>query len=140
MRRPLPRALAVLALACAAIVSVPLPAQAAVPVDGTTYQVSVTNSGKCLDVVAGSTANGALVQQWGCSGDTWQRFTVNAAGSGYHTLVNVNSGKCLDIPNGTTSSGVQLQQWSCSQVVVQLTEEDLAECAVGRPFGVVQHA
>jgi len=108
------RALAILALAGAATVSTPLTAQAAVPVDGTAYQISVTNSGKCLDVVAGSTANGGLVQQWGCSGDTWQRFTLNAAGSGYHTLVNVNSGKCLDIPNGTTTSGVQLQQWSCS--------------------------
>ncbi|MET1071372.1 MAG: pectinesterase family protein, partial [Umezawaea sp.] len=78
------------------------------------YQVSVTKSGKCLDVVAGSTANGALVQQWGCSGDTWQQFTLTTAASGAYTLTNTNSGRCLDIPSGTTESGVQLQQWGCS--------------------------
>jgi pectate lyase len=108
------RAACAVIVAMAATVVSASTATAAVPADGSAYQVSVTNSGKCLDVVAGSTANGALVQQWGCSGDNWQRFTLNAAGSGYHTLVNVNSGKCLDIPNGTTTSGTQLQQWSCS--------------------------
>jgi hypothetical protein len=108
------RAACAVIVAMAATVISASTANAAVPSDGTAYQVSVTNSGKCLDIVAGSTANAALVQQWGCSSDAWQRFTLNAAGSGYHTLVNVNSGKCLDIPNGTTTSGVQLQQWSCS--------------------------
>ncbi|TDV56462.1 RICIN domain-containing protein [Actinophytocola oryzae] len=98
--------------AAAAVVAVPT-ASAAVPSVGATYQISVTNSGKCLDVTAGSADNGGLVQQWSCSGDAWQRFTLGAAGS-YHTLTNVNSGKCLDIPYGTTESGVQLQQWTCS--------------------------
>lgn len=107
------KAVAVVAVATSAAVSVSAPAQAAVPVNGTTYQVSVTNSGKCLDVAAGSTDNGGLVQQWNCSGDTWQQFTLGASG-GYQTLTNVNSGRCLDIPYGTTEPGIQLQQWNCN--------------------------
>ncbi|MCC8246874.1 RICIN domain-containing protein [Saccharothrix luteola] len=98
----------------AAIVVAPSPVQAATPVAGTTYQVSVTKSGKCLDLVGGSTANGGVVQQWSCSGDKWQQFTLNSAASGTYALVNVNSGKCLDIPSGTADQGVQLQQWSCA--------------------------
>src|SRR5687768_335234 len=93
------------AVTLAAIVVAPSPVQAATPVAGTTYQVSVTKSGKCLDLVGGSTANGGLVQQWSCSGDKWQQFTLNSAASGTYALVNVNSGKCLDIPSGTTNSG-----------------------------------
>ncbi|WP_238412033.1 pectinesterase family protein [Saccharothrix deserti] len=110
----LSNAAAALVLAAGVVAAVSPAAHAAVPVSGTTYQVSVTKSGKCLDVAAGSTVNGGLVQQWGCSGDKWQQFTLNSAASGTYTLVNVNSGKCLDVPNGTTQSGVQLQQWSCS--------------------------
>lgn len=104
----------VLAISVATVLWISPPvAKAAVPVNGTTYQVSAGNSARCLDMVAGTTANGGLVQQWSCSGDTWQQFTLGASGS-YYTLTNVNSGKCLDIPYGTTDPGVQLQQWSCN--------------------------
>ncbi|GAB3462852.1 hypothetical protein GCM10027436_73230 [Actinophytocola sediminis] len=92
---------------------IPSTANAAVPENGTTYQVTGTNSGRCLDMVAGTTENGGLVQQWSCSGDTWQQFVLGVSGS-YQTLTNVNSGKCLDIPYGTTEPGVQLQQWNCN--------------------------
>ncbi|XVQ81789.1 RICIN domain-containing protein [Microbispora siamensis] len=109
-------------LRVAAVAAVPLavvalhvvPAQAAVPAAGGTYQISVTKSGMCLDVVSGSKDNGALVQQWGCTtGAAWQQFTLNSAGSGIYSLVNVNSGRCLDVPSGSTTSGVQIQQWGC---------------------------
>ncbi|MGB3438970.1 MAG: RICIN domain-containing protein [Actinophytocola sp.] len=113
LRRAALKAVLVVAVAGSTAVTVSAPAQAAVPVNGTTYQVSVTNSGKCLDVAAGSSDNGGLVQQWSCSGDTWQQFTLAASGS-YQTLTNVNSGKCLDIPYGTTEPGIQLQQWNCN--------------------------
>ncbi|MCC8246875.1 pectinesterase family protein [Saccharothrix luteola] len=119
MKRPpwlsgLSKTTAAAAVAIAAAITAPALAEAATPVAGTTYQVSVTKSGKCLDLVGGSTANGGVVQQWSCSGDKWQQFTLNSVGSGTYALVNVNSGKCLDIPSGTTNSGVQLQQWSCA--------------------------
>ncbi|GAA3592098.1 hypothetical protein GCM10022419_088710 [Nonomuraea rosea] len=105
------------AVAAAAVVAslglVPSSAQAAVPVAGGVYQLKVTKSGMCLDVVAGSKDNGALLQQWGCSGSAWQQFTLKSAGSGIYNLVNVNSGRCLDVPSGTTTSGARLQQWGC---------------------------
>ncbi|MGR6913882.1 RICIN domain-containing protein [[Actinomadura] parvosata] len=89
------------------------PAQAAAPTADGVYQLKVAKSGKCLDVVGGSQDNGAQLQQWTCSGDTWQRFTVVAAGSGTFTLRNVNSGRCLDVPNGAATSGLRIQQWGC---------------------------
>ncbi|GIH61810.1 RICIN domain-containing protein [Microbispora siamensis] len=108
------RAAAVAAVPLAAVALHTVPARAAVPAAGGTYQISVTKSGMCLDVVSGSKDNGALVQQWGCTpGAAWQQFTLNSAGSGIYTLVNVNSGRCLDVPSGSTTSGVQIQQWGC---------------------------
>ncbi|MDP4502387.1 pectinesterase family protein [Nonomuraea turcica] len=91
----------------------PPAAQADVPVPGGVYQLKVTKSGMCLDVVSGSLDNGALLQQWGCSGAAWQQFTVVSAGSGVYTIRNVNSGRCVDVPNGSATSGLRLQQWGC---------------------------
>ncbi|GAA3592114.1 hypothetical protein GCM10022419_088720 [Nonomuraea rosea] len=108
------KGIALLAAAATAWVAPPTAAQAAAaPVAGGVYQLKVTKSGMCLDVVAGSKDNGALLQQWGCSGSAWQQFTLKSAGSGIYNLVNVNSGRCLDVPSGTTTSGVRLQQWGC---------------------------
>jgi pectin methylesterase-like acyl-CoA thioesterase len=107
-------AVATLALTATAVsLTVADSAQAAVPATGTTYQLAVTTSGKCIDVIAGSTANTALLQQWGCTaGAAWQQFTLVASGSNY-LIQNVNSGKCIDVPDFSTTSGVQLQQYTC---------------------------
>ncbi|WP_203794653.1 RICIN domain-containing protein, partial [Actinoplanes derwentensis] len=107
------RLFAVLLLTSAVIAgSTPSPAAAA-PSAGVTYQLKVTKSGMCLDVPAASTANGALLQQWGCTtGSTWQQFTLVASGSAY-LIKNVNSGKCVDVPDWSTTSGTQLQQYTC---------------------------
>ncbi|MDP4502386.1 RICIN domain-containing protein [Nonomuraea turcica] len=105
-------ALAVLA-ALTSLGVVSAPAQADTPVAGGVYQLKVTKSGMCLDVVSGSLDNGALLQQWGCSGAAWQQFTLRSAGSGVYNLVNVHSGRCVDVPSGSTTSGVRLQQWGC---------------------------
>ncbi|MET9619134.1 RICIN domain-containing protein, partial [Kitasatospora indigofera] len=43
------------------------PAGAATLPTAGTYQLAVAKSGKCIDVPAASTANGALLQQWGCT-------------------------------------------------------------------------
>jgi pectin methylesterase-like acyl-CoA thioesterase len=95
------------------VVSLAPSAEAAVPVAGSVYQLAVTKSGKCIDVPAASTSNGALLQQWGCSaGAAWQQFTLVAVGARYQ-IVNVNSGKCIDVPGFSTASGVQLQQYGC---------------------------
>ncbi|MEJ3741671.1 pectinesterase family protein [Actinomycetes bacterium KLBMP 9797] len=91
-----------------------LPSAAAVPAGGGTYTLTVTRSGMCLDVAGGSTANGGLIQQWGCgAGQANQQWRVVDQGSGQFHLAAVSSGKCLDVPGWSTSSGVPLQQWSC---------------------------
>ncbi|GAB4052293.1 RICIN domain-containing protein [Catellatospora paridis] len=97
----------------AALVALPSsPAQAA-PATGVAYQLVVTKSGKCIDVPGASSANGALLQQWGCTANSpWQQFRLTAVGSNYQ-LVNVSSSKCIDIPDWSTASGVQLQQYGC---------------------------
>ncbi|MEV7302106.1 RICIN domain-containing protein [Streptomyces clavifer] len=88
---------------------------AALPSAGGVYELVVKKSGKCVDVPAASGANGALLQQWGCTeGAAWQQFTLTADGSGRYRLVNRSSGKCVDVPGGSKVSGVQLQQWGCA--------------------------
>ncbi|MFD7133064.1 pectinesterase family protein [Streptomyces sp. NPDC059894] len=90
------------------------PAAAATPAAGGTYTLAVTKSGKCLDVVDGSTANKALLQQWNCHADqTNQQWTVIDRGSSTFELKSVGSGKCLDVPDHSTTSGIQLQQYTC---------------------------
>ncbi|MEU4164645.1 RICIN domain-containing protein [Actinoplanes sp. NPDC026670] len=107
------RILAAVLLAAAILAGVsPSPAVAA-PTTGVAYQLKVTKSGMCLDVPGASTANGALLQQWGCTANSaWQQFTLVASGSAY-LIKNVNSGKCVDVPGWSTASGVQLQQYAC---------------------------
>ncbi|MFF1478953.1 RICIN domain-containing protein [Streptomyces sp. NPDC058301] len=40
------------------------------------------HSGECLDVAAGSTANGAKVRLWACNGTGAQQWQFNANGAG----------------------------------------------------------
>ncbi|MEV0383174.1 RICIN domain-containing protein [Nonomuraea sp. NPDC050643] len=107
------RAALVVAAVLAALGLVSAPVRADTPVAGGVYQLKVARSGMCLDVVGGSVDNGALMQQWGCSGASWQQFSLVSAGSGIYTVRNVNSGRCLDVPNGAATSGLRLQQWGC---------------------------
>ncbi|SNY29862.1 pectinesterase family protein [Paractinoplanes atraurantiacus] len=114
MRRLVVAALAV-AVPTAAIVYSVLPAAAAtLPATNGIYQLKVTKSAKCIDVPGASSANGALLQQWGCTtGAAWQQFKLLPNGANY-SLQNVSSGKCIDVPGASTTSGVQLQQWGCA--------------------------
>jgi pectin methylesterase-like acyl-CoA thioesterase len=86
---------------------------AAAPTTGVAYQLIVKKSGKCIDVPSASTANSALLQQWGCTANSaWQQFKLVASGSNF-LIQNVNSGKCIDVPSASTTSGQQLQQYTC---------------------------
>ncbi|MCL7429631.1 family 43 glycosylhydrolase [Streptomyces sp. YS415] len=78
----------------------------------TTYTLSNRNSGKCLDVAGGSTADGANVQQWTCNGGTNQRWRLEDLGDDTHRLVNVGTGKVLDTENCSAADGADLRQWS----------------------------
>ncbi|MBC2901502.1 family 43 glycosylhydrolase [Streptomyces cupreus] len=78
----------------------------------TTYTLTNRNSGKCLDVAGGSTADGANVQQWTCSGATNQRWRLEDLGDDTHRLVSVATGKVLDTADCSSADGTDLRQWS----------------------------
>lgn len=66
-------------------------------------------SGRCVDVPNGTTANGTQVQLWDCGGaanQTWTRTTDRE-------LV-FNGTKCLDAANQGTANGTQVIIWDCN--------------------------
>ncbi|GGM81226.1 RICIN domain-containing protein [Dactylosporangium sucinum] len=81
-----------------------------------TTEIVAEHSGKCLDVRGGPTAvgDGALVEQWSCSGQANQAWTLNDRGSGQYELEAGSSGKCVDVIDGATRNGAGIQQASCS--------------------------
>ncbi len=81
-------------------------------VSGGIYTLTAKCSGKVLDVVDVSTAEGAKMQQWTNYTASNQQFRLEDMGDGYYKLMAIHSGKVLDVPSSSTSSGVQLQQWT----------------------------
>lgn len=79
-----------------------------------TGAVVANNSGKCLDVNGYSSADGALIDQWSCTGGGNQQWTTKDLGQSRVALVSKLSNKCLDIPAYSTADGVQLQQYTCN--------------------------
>ncbi|WP_328536565.1 ricin-type beta-trefoil lectin domain protein [Streptomyces sp. NBC_00344] len=65
-------------------------------------------AGKCLDVNAGSSANGTPVQIWGCNNSDAQWWTARTDG----TLRAV--GKCLDATGLGTANGTKVELWDCN--------------------------
>lgn len=70
------------------------------------------NSGKCLDVTGISTAPGASLQQWACTGGDNQKFQFTPVPGGYKVTAK-HSGLQLDIAGGpnATQDGTPLGQW-----------------------------
>lgn len=81
-------------------------------VNGGVYTLTSKASGKVLDVVDVSTADGAKMQQWTNYSASNQRFKVESTRDGYYKLTAMHSGKALDVPSSSTTSGIQLQQWT----------------------------
>ncbi len=77
------------------------------------YTITGVQSGKCVEVASGSTADGARLQIATCNGSTRQQFRMEATDSGYYRIKNVNSGKCADVTAASTADGAAIQQYSC---------------------------
>src|SRR5688572_25021979 len=109
------------------------PAAAAVaPVNGGVYTLAAGASGKCLDVVAAGTANGALLQQIACNaGAADQQFRVTAQSGGF-ALVNANSSRCVDVPHSDGTAGIQLWQWTCGSSANQTWTFTASSAASGK--------
>jgi len=78
----------------------------------TAYTVVNRNSGKCLDLANGSSADGADVRQWTCNGTTAQQWRWEDLGDDTSRLVNVAGGKVLDVADCGTADGTDVRQWS----------------------------
>jgi GH25 family lysozyme M1 (1,4-beta-N-acetylmuramidase) len=65
-------------------------------------------SGKCLNDANSSTANGAAVNLWSCTGKSNQSWTMAQDGT-----IRV-LGKCLDAVGAGTANGTTLQLWTCN--------------------------
>ncbi|MEU8708191.1 ricin-type beta-trefoil lectin domain protein [Streptomyces sp. NPDC048565] len=77
----------------------------------------------CLDVVGGSTANGAPVQVYDCNDTPNQLFIITTE----NTMRSAATGKCLDVAGGATADGSKVQMYDCNgseaQVWLQLETE-----------------
>jgi hypothetical protein len=75
------------------------------------------NSGQCLAVPGGSTANGTGLIQWPCGSwndHYWSAYyQFNAYNFNWYHVVNYNSGQCLAVPGASTANGTQVIQWPC---------------------------
>lgn len=83
------------------------------------YKLVSKATGKCIDIVGPSTADGTKVHEWDCydtNSQLWHYEYKGTRVSGYpvYQLRNKYSGKCLDITGFGTTDGTPLQQWSCS--------------------------
>lgn len=97
--------------------------------DGTKEIFTQTGSGLCMDVTNGSTADGAVIQQWACNGTPAQRFVFekkeiftlpsNAGLLSLYEIRNQGSGKCLEIQNGSTSAHARVVQATCNNTTRQ---------------------
>lgn len=70
--------------------------------------------GKCVDVAAASSANGAHVQLYDCNGTSAQSWTVGNSDNSLRAL-----GKCMDVTAASTASGAKVQLYDCNGTAAQ---------------------
>ncbi|WP_437319434.1 endo-1,4-beta-xylanase [Sorangium sp. So ce385] len=78
-----------------------------------TYTITGVQSGKCVEVAGGSTADGAGLQIATCNGSARQQFRMESAGGGYYRIRNVGSDRCMDVTSASTTDGARVQQYAC---------------------------
>ncbi|MEO6082679.1 MAG: RICIN domain-containing protein [Umezawaea sp.] len=79
----------------------------------TAYRIDVRHSGKTMGLQQATVDNGARVGQYTYSGNAWQQWQFQDAGSGYWRIVSRHSGKCLDVVSASTADGAELVQYTC---------------------------
>ncbi len=83
------------------------------PTGAGAYRFVAELGGRCLDVPAGSGAQGTALQLWDCNGQSPQRFKLHAAGDGYLSLVPECSQQCVDVGGWSKDDQAQVIQWPC---------------------------
>jgi len=79
--------------------------------DGT-YKLINRNSGKAMDVVNASTANGAQIQQWSYSATSNQKWVFTHRGANQYTITSSQTGKAIDEAAGEILSGDHIQMYT----------------------------
>ncbi|MFD0578464.1 ricin-type beta-trefoil lectin domain protein [Dactylosporangium darangshiense] len=81
------------------------------PGGGTQQNVMIVGgqSGRCVDINGGTTANGTQAQLWDCNGQTNQRWTYTSG-----KQLQVYGTKCLDASGQGTSNGTAAIIWDCN--------------------------
>lgn len=78
------------------------------------YHIKHVDSGLCVDVNGGSTADYANIIVWTCGTQDNQRLTPQENSLGQMGLVAKHSGKCIDTYYAYTTSGVDMIQHPCT--------------------------
>ncbi|WIM94497.1 ricin-type beta-trefoil lectin domain protein [Actinoplanes oblitus] len=73
-------------------------------------QIVGVQSGRCVDVAGGATANGTATQLWDCTGATNQTWTYTSG----RQLTTYGGTKCLDANGQGTSNGTAVIIWDCN--------------------------
>jgi hypothetical protein len=78
------------------------------------HMLQVRHSGKCLDVPGGSRNSVTPVQQYTCTGNTNQAWSIESVGGGYYRIVSQFSGMCLDVQGFSQDPQALVQQFPCN--------------------------
>lgn len=76
-------------------------------------------NGQCLDVTGGSTASGALVEQYSCNGGANQEWILTPIGANYE-IISSKSGLCVEVAGAKTEGDSLIDQGTCSAAAHQL--------------------
>ncbi|WP_327350724.1 RICIN domain-containing protein [Streptomyces sp. NBC_01304] len=116
---PLPRrrrstALAVLTVVAASLLTAAPSSYAAATALPTGFATLVNAaSGKCVDAKGAATANGTVVQQYGCNSTTAQQWSLTATSGGYVRINNANNtSQVLDVTGVSAADNAPVQLWS----------------------------
>jgi hypothetical protein len=104
----------------------------------TMVTLTATHSGKCVDVISASTADGAEVAQYGCNGGSNQRWEFRDLGTGYYQVVAGHSGKCLNVDAASTANNARIIQWTCGSG--QNQQWQVQDAGSGRVRLVARHS
>lgn len=79
------------------------------------YQLANKSSGKCVDARAAGTANGTVIQQYGCNGTQAQQFQFQPTSGGFSRVNNRNDAtKVIDVTGVSAADNAGLQLWTYS--------------------------
>ena len=94
----------------------------AAELSGAATTIIAEHSGKCLDVRGGVVAknDGAAIEQWTCTGESNQAWTLTDKGNGQYQIAASSSEKCLDVAGGASANGTAIQQATCTNASRQL--------------------